>query len=85
MPKIRLQEVEAKKTRHHRLGQELTNVVAPKKERVSMTLPAPLARRIKSAAKADGKTITQYVLSALLARHPDLGDDIAAYFKSGHY
>lgn len=84
MPKIRLEEVEAKKTRHPRFDQELKNVAAGKKERVSMTLPAAMARRIKAAAKADGMTIKQYVLDALLAKHPDLGDELAAYLEAGH-
>ena len=83
MPIANIKEVEAKKMRHPRLDQELKNVAAGKTERVSITVPASVARLIKSAAKAEGRTIKLYVLDALTARYPDLGGAISAYLEAG--
>ena len=84
MPTVNIQDVEAKKTRHPRLDQELTNVASGRKERVSITVSASLARLIKSAAKAEGRTIKRYVLDALGARYPELGAAITAHLEAGH-
>ena len=84
MPTVNITDVEAKKTRHPRLGQELTNVASGRKERVSITVSAPLARLIKSAAKAEGRTIKRYVLDALVTCYPALGAEITALLEAGY-
>lgn len=72
MPKTDIAEIQRKTQAHPDKQAAMADVTTPKLERISITVDASYARKIKAAAKLRGLTIKQFVIEALDQQYPDV-------------